>query len=387
MIRPSYRANRVGNARHRRAAPAFFGMIFDPGGTKARTTRSTCAVAPGRAGASSAGRRSSISGRVHRRPGQPQPGGQAEQAHRRADLHAAVPPAAPDDRRRRPRRRHLASPAQPAAGDDVVAPSGQASPGGSGRKAHRRQRRVPEAAALVRPGAQPRRLHAAVALLPQRGLRPGRRWTHLGPVGGRIVGEVFIGLLELDQDSYLNARRRWRPTLPQRSGKVTGDFRMVDFLTFAGVAPDQRGRGGGCRITQPDSQAAGARAFLPRPGGHSWNDLNGMGPSGPAARTVVAARLRPFDSPSDRGPAQGGNMTAHDRHRIHAALAIAVVLAVGMLAETAGGRGTERGGGDRRGAAERRGRRSDGAHLGAAAGALADARAVPALDLQRVRSR
>src|SRR5262249_58795444 len=64
--------------------------------------------------------------------------------------------------------------------------------------------------------------------------------THLGPVGGRIVGEVFIGLLELDHDSYLNADRRWRPTLPQRSDRVTGEFKMIDFLTFAGVAPDQR---------------------------------------------------------------------------------------------------------------------------------------------------
>jgi hypothetical protein len=64
----------------------------------------------------------------------------------------------------------------------------------------------------------------------------------LGPVGGRVVGEVFIGLLQLDQDSYLNARNRWRPTLPQRNGRVTGDFKMIDFLTFAGVAPDQRGQ-------------------------------------------------------------------------------------------------------------------------------------------------
>jgi Animal haem peroxidase len=73
----------------------------------------------------------------------------------------------------------------------------------------------------------------------------GEGGRHLGPVGGRIVGEVFIGLLELDQDSYLNARPRWRPTLPQRSGRVTGDFKMIDFLTFAGVAPDQRGEAGG----------------------------------------------------------------------------------------------------------------------------------------------
>jgi hypothetical protein len=59
----------------------------------------------------------------------------------------------------------------------------------------------------------------------------------LGPVGGTIVGEVIIGLLELNPWSYLAADSRWKPTLPQRDGKVTGDFRMVDFLTFAGVHP------------------------------------------------------------------------------------------------------------------------------------------------------
>jgi hypothetical protein len=59
---------------------------------------------------------------------------------------------------------------------------------------------------------------------------------HLGPVGGRIVGEVIIGLLQLDRDSYLADNPRWRPSLPQRSGQVTGDFRMGDFLSFAGVA-------------------------------------------------------------------------------------------------------------------------------------------------------
>ncbi len=64
---------------------------------------------------------------------------------------------------------------------------------------------------------------------------------HLGPVGGRIVAEVMLGLLELDPDSYLNGRpSRWQPTLADRRGVVTGDFRMVDFLTFAGVDPDSR---------------------------------------------------------------------------------------------------------------------------------------------------
>jgi hypothetical protein len=59
---------------------------------------------------------------------------------------------------------------------------------------------------------------------------------HLGPVGGRIVGEVIIGLLQLDRNSYLSENPRWQPTLPQRNGQVTGDFRMVDFLTVAGAA-------------------------------------------------------------------------------------------------------------------------------------------------------
>jgi hypothetical protein len=63
----------------------------------------------------------------------------------------------------------------------------------------------------------------------------------LGPVGGRIVGEVFIGLLQLDRDSYF-FERGWRPTLPTRSGRVTGDFKMVDFLAFAGVDPAHRGQ-------------------------------------------------------------------------------------------------------------------------------------------------
>jgi hypothetical protein len=64
---------------------------------------------------------------------------------------------------------------------------------------------------------------------------------HLGPVGGRIVGEVIIGLIQLDHESYAWAPR-WRPTLPTTTGRVTGDFRMIDFLTFAGVDPTSRGQ-------------------------------------------------------------------------------------------------------------------------------------------------
>jgi hypothetical protein len=63
---------------------------------------------------------------------------------------------------------------------------------------------------------------------------------HLGPVGGRIVGEVIIGLLQVDRDSYLSREPGWRPTLPSVGG--AGDFRMVDFLSFAGVDPASRGQ-------------------------------------------------------------------------------------------------------------------------------------------------
>ena len=58
----------------------------------------------------------------------------------------------------------------------------------------------------------------------------------LGPVGARIVGEMIIGLLQLDRNSFMSDEPPWRPTLPTRSGKVTGEFTMVDFLSFAGVA-------------------------------------------------------------------------------------------------------------------------------------------------------
>ncbi len=63
--------------------------------------------------------------------------------------------------------------------------------------------------------------------------------TRLVGVGARIVGEVFIGLLEHDRHSYLSRHRRWRPTLPSRA---IGTFGMVDLLTFAGVDPASRGQ-------------------------------------------------------------------------------------------------------------------------------------------------
>ena len=56
--------------------------------------------------------------------------------------------------------------------------------------------------------------------------------VRMGPVGSRIVGEVFIGLLKADKNSYLNVNRSWKPTLPSAT---PGDFEITDLLRFAGV--------------------------------------------------------------------------------------------------------------------------------------------------------
>ncbi|MDN4612348.1 peroxidase family protein [Arthrobacter burdickii] len=48
-------------------------------------------------------------------------------------------------------------------------------------------------------------------ILKEAELQGGRR---LGPVGGRIIAEVILGLLALDPDSYLNSRTRWTPADP-----------------------------------------------------------------------------------------------------------------------------------------------------------------------------
>jgi hypothetical protein len=63
----------------------------------------------------------------------------------------------------------------------------------------------------------------------------------LGPVGARIVAEVFVGLLQLDPDSYLSVQPNWLPTLPTHDG-TPQSFHMIDFLTYAGVDPTSRGQ-------------------------------------------------------------------------------------------------------------------------------------------------
>ncbi len=55
----------------------------------------------------------------------------------------------------------------------------------------------------------------------------------LGPVGGRIVTETLVGLLQRDRNSYLYVNPAWKPGPP--IAPTTGRFTMVDLLTYAGV--------------------------------------------------------------------------------------------------------------------------------------------------------
>ena len=48
----------------------------------------------------------------------------------------------------------------------------------------------------------------------------------LGPVGGRLVTEVFLGLLFADENSYLNADPAWQPS----SGS---SYSLRDFVAYA----------------------------------------------------------------------------------------------------------------------------------------------------------
>ncbi len=59
----------------------------------------------------------------------------------------------------------------------------------------------------------------------------------LGPVGGRIVGEVILGLLRADPASYLAADPSWRPTLPH-AGPVFGLADLLAFTTHRGTPLD-----------------------------------------------------------------------------------------------------------------------------------------------------
>jgi Animal haem peroxidase len=64
---------------------------------------------------------------------------------------------------------------------------------------------------------------------------PPYNGERLGPVGGRIMAEVLVGLLQRDPNSYLYLDPAWKPTPPIAS--PTGKFEFSDLLKFAGAAP------------------------------------------------------------------------------------------------------------------------------------------------------
>ena len=70
----------------------------------------------------------------------------------------------------------------------------------------------------------------------------------LGPVGGRILGEVLVAVIDHEPTSFRVADRAWRPVLPSR---IPGEFTLADLITFvetnsahSGCSPDSSRIGG-----------------------------------------------------------------------------------------------------------------------------------------------
>jgi hypothetical protein len=62
----------------------------------------------------------------------------------------------------------------------------------------------------------------------------GPRRGRLGPLGGRIVAEVLLGIIDRDPESYRAVRPDWRPTLPAAR---PGSFNVTDLLAAAESTP------------------------------------------------------------------------------------------------------------------------------------------------------
>ena len=59
--------------------------------------------------------------------------------------------------------------------------------------------------------------------------------VHLGEVGGRIVAEVFMGLLMKDDQSFWNLHRSWVPS--NAAGQPKANFTMADLVAFVDAPP------------------------------------------------------------------------------------------------------------------------------------------------------
>ena len=71
-------------------------------------------------------------------------------------------------------------------------------------------------------------------ILSEPNCRPTER-ERLGQVGGQIVAEVLVGLLQRDPNSYLYLDPCWKPVPP--IAPMAGQFTFVDLLKYAGAPP------------------------------------------------------------------------------------------------------------------------------------------------------
>jgi len=55
---------------------------------------------------------------------------------------------------------------------------------------------------------------------------PSLHTPRLGPVGGRIVAEVFLGILFGDPHSFLSQEPDWQPA-------AGADYQLKDFVRYA----------------------------------------------------------------------------------------------------------------------------------------------------------
>ena len=60
----------------------------------------------------------------------------------------------------------------------------------------------------------------------------------LGPVGGRLIGEVLVGIVDADGESYRAVDPGWRPTLPAARA---GEFGLADLLAFSAAVAEAGG--------------------------------------------------------------------------------------------------------------------------------------------------
>ncbi len=60
-----------------------------------------------------------------------------------------------------------------------------------------------------------------------------RGGAHLGPVGGRIVAEVLLGIMAGDSFSFLRTEPTWEPVLPAPISGGQDRWSMADLLAYA----------------------------------------------------------------------------------------------------------------------------------------------------------